>query len=105
LTANGQECTDRCCATGERQPTGQPGCDRICAAPHLEHRLIPPNHPQTNGRVERCNGRISEVLATRRCRSGEHLAATLRRSVDVYNHHLPQRTLGHVSPHEALQQW
>ena len=79
MTDNGKECTDRCCATGEREPTGKQGCDRICDAQHIEHRLIPPRHPQTNGRMERCNGRISEVLATSRCRSGEHLAETLQR--------------------------
>ena len=55
--------------------------------------------------MERCNGRIREVLATRRCRSGEHLAETLRRSVDVYNGYLPQRALGHVGPVAALTQW
>ena len=49
------------------------------------------------------NGRIGEVLATRR--SGEHLAETWQRDVNVYNDHLPQRALGHVSPAEALQQW
>ncbi len=105
MTDNGQEFTDRCCATGAREPTGQHGCDRSCAAQDIEHRLIPPRHPQTNGMIERCNGRISEVLATRRCRSGEHLAATLRRYVNVYNHHLPQRALGHGCPVEALEQW
>ncbi len=104
MTANGQEFTDRFGATGEREPTGQHRCDRICHAPHLEHRLIPPRHPQTNGRIERFNGRISEVLATNRCRSGEPLAATLQRNVKVYNHHLPQRALGHVCPVAALEQ-
>ncbi len=48
--------------------------------------------------IERCNGRISKALATRRCRSGE-------RYVDVYNHHLPPRVLGQVCPVEALAQW
>ncbi len=104
LTDNGQELTDRFGATGEREPTGQPGCDRIGAAQDLEHRLIPPRHPQTNGMIARCNGRLSAVLATRRCRSGEHLAATLRRYVHVY-HHLPQRALGHGCPVAALEQW
>ncbi len=32
LTDNGQEFTDRFCATGEREPTGKHGFDRIC--PH-----------------------------------------------------------------------
>ncbi|MBP6582978.1 MAG: hypothetical protein KA204_05870 [Chromatiaceae bacterium] len=53
--------------------------DRICHAQRGEHRLIPPRHPQTNGLIARCNGRISAVLATRRFRSGEHLAETLQR--------------------------
>ena len=79
MTANGQEFTDRFGATGEREPTGQHRCDRICHAPHLEHRLIPPSHPQTNGRIERCNGRISEVLATTRFDSAQSLADTLSR--------------------------
>ena len=74
-----REFTDRCCATGEREPTGQHRCDRICHEQHLEHRLIPPRHPQTNGRIERCNGRISEVLATTRFDSAQSLADTLSR--------------------------
>ena len=53
LTDNGQEFTDRCCATGEREPTGQHRFDQICHEQHLEHRLIPPRHPQTNGMIER----------------------------------------------------
>lgn len=55
--------------------------------------------------IERFNGRISEVLATTRFRSGEHLADTLTRYVRVYNHHLPQRALGNVCPFEALKAW
>jgi transposase InsO family protein len=94
LTDNGQEFTDRFCATGERELTGKHGFERICHEQHIEHRLIPPRHPQTNGMIERFNGRISEVLATHHFRSGEHLAATLQRYVNVYNHHLPQRALG-----------
>jgi transposase InsO family protein len=105
LTDNGKEFTDRFCATGERQPTGQHPFDRVCAEHAIDHRLIKPRHPQTNGLVERFNGRIAEVLATRRFRSGEHLEDTLIRYVNTYNHHIPQRALGHISPVEALQEW
>ena len=105
LTDNGKEFTDRFCATGEREPTGKHRFDRICHEQHIEHRLIPPRHPQTNGMIERFNGRISEVLATHRFRSGEQLAETLQRYVNVYNYHLPQRALGHVCPVDALEQW
>ena len=66
LTDNGKEFTDRCCATGERDPTGRHRFDRTCDQHGIAHRLIKSPHPQTNGMVERFNGRISEVLATTR---------------------------------------
>ncbi len=105
LTDNGKAFTDRFYATGEQEPTGQHGFDRICHAQHIEHRLIPPRHPQTHGMIERFNGHISEVLGTSRFCSGEQLAETLQRYVNVYNHHIPQRALGHVCPVEVLEQW
>jgi transposase InsO family protein len=79
LTDNGKEFTDRFCATGERKPTGGHAVDQVCAQAGVEHRLIPPRRPQTNGMVERFNGRISEVLATHRYRSGEDLKSALER--------------------------
>ncbi len=105
LTDNGKEFTDRFCATGEREPTGRHLVDRRCAEHAIDHRLIKPAHPQTNGMVERFNGRIAEVLTTNRFRCDEHLEDTLQRSAALYNHHLPQRNLGHVSPVQALAQW
>ncbi len=78
LTDNGKEFTDRFCATGARDPTGKHAFDRQCAAHDIQHRLIPPHHPQTNGMIERFNGRIADVLATNRFRSGEHLVDTLQ---------------------------
>ncbi len=105
LTDNGKEFTDRFCATGERDPTGKHAFDRRCAAHEIQHRLIRPHHPQTNGMIERFNGRIADVLATNRLRSGEHLADTLQRSVSLDNGYIPQRALGQVSPHVALPQW
>jgi transposase InsO family protein len=105
LTDNGKEFTDRFCATDEREPTGRHRFDRTCAKRAIEQRLIKPGRPQTHGRVERFNGRIAEVPATTRFRSGEHLADTLTRCVDTYNHHISQRALGHISPVQALQEW
>ena len=79
LTDNGKEFTDRFCATGERDPTGRHRFDGACAQHGIDHRLIKPRHPQTNGMVERFNGRISEVLATTRFDSAQSLADTLGR--------------------------
>jgi Integrase core domain. len=53
LTDNGKAFTDRFCATGEREPTGRHPVDCLCAEHAIDHRLIKPAHPQTNGMVER----------------------------------------------------
>jgi transposase InsO family protein len=105
LTDNGKEFSDRFGATGERAPTGRHAFDRVCTAHAIAHRLIKPRPPQTNGMVERFNGRIAEILATPRLRRGEHLRDTLTRYVKVYNHHIPQRALDHSAPSEALKRW
>jgi len=59
LTDNGKEFTDRFCATGQRQPTGAHAFDRVCTTNRIEHRLTKPRTPQTNGMIERFNGRIA----------------------------------------------
>ncbi|CRI63916.1 Integrase catalytic region [Thiocapsa sp. KS1] len=105
LTDNGKEFTDRFCATGQRTPTGEHLFDRVCAEHCIEHRLIKPRQPQTNGMIERFNGRISEVLNTTRFRSGEHLRETLTRYVRVYNQLIPQRALDHSTPIDKLKEW
>jgi transposase InsO family protein len=55
--------------------------------------------------VERFHGRISEVLATHRYRSGEDLKSALERYVRLYNHELPQAALGHRPPIGGLKKW
>jgi transposase InsO family protein len=105
LTDNGKEFTDRFCATGERRPSGAHPFDRTCTLHGIDHRLIKPRHPQTNGMVERFNGRISEVLATHRFDSSKSLKDTILRYARLYNHSIPQRALGHISPIQALKDW
>jgi transposase InsO family protein len=78
LTDNGSQFTDRFTAKG-KEPSGNHAFDRECALLGIEHRLIKPRHPQTNGMVERFNGRISDVLATTRFRSREDLHTTIER--------------------------
>jgi hypothetical protein len=53
--------------------------------------------------VERFNGRISEVVQQTRFKSSAELEATLTAYCKTYNHHIPQRSLDHNSPVQALQ--
>jgi transposase InsO family protein len=61
LTDNGTQFTDRF-TSRQKQPSGNHVFDQACASAQIDHRLIPSRHPQTNGMVERFNGRISELL-------------------------------------------
>ncbi|MED5525955.1 MAG: IS481 family transposase [Pseudomonadota bacterium] len=103
LTDNGKEFTDRFCATGQREPTGEHGFDQVCADQQIEHRLIKPRHPQTNGMVERFNGRIAVLLKENRFASAEDLAATLDRYQRLYNQFIPQKALSHMTPLDKLK--
>jgi transposase InsO family protein len=105
LTDNGKEFTDRLFGSKDRQATGNHEFDQLCLALGIEHRLTQPRTPQTNGMVERFNGRIADVLATHRFKSAEDLEATLLRYAWLYNHHLPQKALGHAPPIEAMKKW
>jgi transposase InsO family protein len=105
LTDNGKEFTDRLFGAKERKPTGQHEFDQLCAALGIEHRLTQPRSPQTNGMVERFNGRISDILKTHHFNSGEELGRTLHRYVDLYNHYLPQSALGSKTPIQAMKEW
>lgn len=105
LTDNGKEFTDRFIVNGEREPTGNHLFDKECTAQNIEHRLIKPKHPQTNGMVERFNGRISSILKTTRFNSADHLNETLINYMKVYNHSIPQKALGHITPIAALKKW
>ncbi len=105
LTDNGKEFTDRLFASRARVPTGEHAFDKLCTEPGIEHRLTKPRTPQTNGMVERFNGRISDVLQSHHFVSGEDLAQTLYRYVLLYNQQLPQSTLGSKTPLDAMQRW
>jgi len=104
LTNNGTQFTDRF-TSKDKQPTGKHVFDKQCQALNIEHRLAPPRHPQTNGMVERFNGRVSEVVEQTRFASAAELDATLNNYMFTYNHHIPQRALGHLSPIDALKSW
>ncbi len=105
LTDNGLEFTDRLFGGRSRPPTGDHEFDQLCTTLGIEHRLTQPRTPQTNGMVERFNGRISEVLRTNHFKDGEDLRSTLRRYVWLYNHQIPQKALDHNPPIAALKKW
>jgi transposase InsO family protein len=105
LTDNGKEFTDRLFGLRKRAATGEHEFDKLCAELGIEHRLTPPKSPQTNGMVERFNGRIEEVLQSHHFRSGEELQTTLHRYVWLYNQQLPQSALGGKSPLQAMKDW
>ena len=105
LTDNGKEFTDRLFGLRKRAATGNHEFDRLCAELAIEHRLAPPMRPQTNGMVERFNGRIEDVLQSHRFRSGEELEQTILRYVRLYNSQLPQSVLKGRTPIDTLKDW
>ena len=104
LTDNGSQFTDRF-TSKRREPTGKHKFDVRCKALGIEHRLCPPRHPQTNGMVERSNGRIGEGVSQTRFASAAELEITLTCYVKTYNHQIPQRALNHLAPVQALKKW
>ena len=105
LTDNGKEFTDRYCATGERKPTGRHLFDKLCNDNNIEHRLTKPRTPKTNGMVERFNGRIAKILHETQFFSFVQLEEALHQYEKLYNHHIPQKNIGHITPVEALKNW
>jgi len=93
LTANGSQFTDRFTAKGKnREPSGRHLFDRLYKQFDIEHRLIPPRHPQTNGMVERFNGGISTSLirhSSDRQQSLKRRCATTSRSIIITSRSTP----------------
>lgn len=89
----------------KREPSGQRKLDVFCTAMGIEHRLCSPRYPQTYGMVERCKGRISQVIKPTRFALAAQRQATLMNYVKICNHHIPQRAFEHLSPVQALKNW
>ena len=79
--------------------------DVLCKQSDIKHRLIPPRHPQTNGMVERFNGRIRDIVNQTRFGSSAELESTLHNYLKIYNNSIPQRALKHQTPIQALKMW
>ena len=75
LTDNGSEFTDRFAVDKKGKPHDKPSgahpFDRACAAHGIEHRLIKPFRPQTNGMVERFNRRLAEAIRRKQAADGK----------------------------------
>jgi transposase InsO family protein len=105
LTDNGKEFTDRLFALRRREPTGRHEFDKLCAELDIEHRLTKPRSLQIQGRVERFNDRIADVLKTNHFVSGEDLEQTIMRYVALYNTQFPQSALGSRTNLQAMKDW
>ena len=81
--------------------------DRICQQYGIEHRLTKPNHPWTNGQVERMNRTLKDATVNRYYYDShqqlrEHLATFLL----AYNCARRLKTLKGLTPYEYIcQQW
>jgi hypothetical protein len=102
---DGKDFTDRLFGLRKRAATDKHDFDTLCTELGNDHRLTPPQSPQTNGMVERFNGRIEDVLQSHHFRSGEDLNATMHRYVWLYNQQLPQSVLQSRTLLQAMKDW
>ena len=77
--------------------------DRVCREHDIEHRLTQPNHPWTNGQVERMNRTLKEATVKRyhyenHTQLREHLANFL----SAYNFAKRLKTLHGLTPYEHV---
>jgi len=77
--------------------------DMICAANGIEHRLTKPNHPWTNGQVERMNRTIKDATVKRyHYDNHDQLRMHLSDFLDAYNYARRLKTLSGLTPYEYI---
>jgi transposase InsO family protein len=77
--------------------------DLRCRQNGIEHRLTKPNHPWTNGQVERMNRTLKEATVKRyHYGSREQLRAHLQTFLDAYNFAKRLKTLKGLTPYEYI---
>lgn len=81
--------------------------DRACRRHGIEHRLTKPNHPWTNGQVERMNRTIKDATVKRyHYSSHDELREHLSLFIDAYNHARRLKTLRGLTPYEFIgERW
>ncbi len=77
--------------------------DRICPLHGIDHRLTKPNHPWTNGQVERMNRTIKEATVQRyHYDSHNQLRTHLGDFIAAYNFAKRLKTLGGLTAYEFI---
>ncbi len=77
--------------------------DIRCQENGIEHRLTKPNHPWTNGQVERMNRTLKDATVKRyHYETHEQLKAHLQLFLDAYNHAKRLKTLKGLTPYEFI---
>ncbi len=77
--------------------------DRACQSHGIEHRLTKPNHPWTNGQVERMNRTIKEATVQRYYYdSHDQFRRHLDEFVAAYNFGRRLKTLKGLTPYEFI---
>ena len=77
--------------------------DRVCGEHGIEHRLTKPNHPWTNGQVERMNRTIKEATVKRYYyENHDQLRSHLADFVTAYNFARRLKTLKGLTPYEYI---
>jgi transposase InsO family protein len=109
LTDNGNEFTDRF-AQGRKKPTGNHRFDKRCRQYGIQHRLIAPFSPKTNGMVEKANDLVkSKTVKAKEYSSFAELQKDLDRFLLSYTffrrHGSLQKELNVKTPFDALQKW
>ena len=104
LTDNGIQFTDL--PTNRLGPTARWRVhmfDMLCDANDIEHRLTKPNHPWTNGQVERMNRTLKEATI-QRYHYGKHaeLKAHVHAFLMAYNFAKRLKTLKGLTPYEHV---
>jgi hypothetical protein len=77
--------------------------DRICREHEIEHRLTKPNHPWTNGQVERMNRTLKDATVRRyHYDNHQQLRAHLAAFLDAYNFAKRLKALNGLTPFEHI---
>jgi transposase InsO family protein len=75
--------------------------DMVCEANDIEHRPTKPNHPRTNGQIERMNRTIKAATVKRfHCESQDQLRTHLADFLAAYNFARRLKRLHRLTPYE-----